>query len=157
MKVWILYDTQFGNGKKLAEAFKEHFPTEYEVKTGDVKDVSPSSVAQDKPDVLILGGAIRMFRGAPKSKKWVKNLNSELKNLDYKVKYAGAYLTHGLATDKIQGHGKRFLKKLQKASMIENTHSELLTAQVEEQEGPIKKEEIQKAQKYMQDFINWLK
>ena len=75
LKLWILYDTKFGNGKTLAELMKKEFHEEWEIKLGDVKEISPSAVASDAPDVLILGGAIRMFMGALASKKWLKQLN----------------------------------------------------------------------------------
>ncbi|TFF87335.1 MAG: hypothetical protein EU548_10460 [Promethearchaeota archaeon] len=156
MKTWILYDTQFGNGKKLAESLQNYFPADFEVKTGDVKDISPKSVADDKPEVLILGGAIRMFRGAPKSKKWVKQLDKNLKESNHKIHYATGFVTHGLPTEKVQGFAKRFLKKIEKSPMIEKTYEELLTAQVETQEGPIKPEEMEKAKEYTKNFISWI-
>jgi len=75
MKVQIMTDTRFGNGKLLAEALKKEFSNEDTVNIADVKEVSPKSVAEDVPDAIILGGAIRMFRGGPKSKKWFAELN----------------------------------------------------------------------------------
>jgi menaquinone-dependent protoporphyrinogen IX oxidase len=155
MKVWILHDTKFGNGKQLAEFLGSEFPQEDEVKIGDIKEISPAMVAEDTPDVFILGGAIRMFRGAPKSKKWLKKLNKSLRKIDHRVKYGTAFLTHGLPTDKMQGWGKRYFKKLNKVSMIENVYSSLLTARVKEVEGPIIPEEMQKAKEYIHDFIQW--
>jgi len=156
MKTWILYDTKFGNGKKLAESLKKDFPSDFEVKTGDIKDISPKSVADDKPVVLILGGAVRMFRGAPKSKKWIKQLDKALKEIDHKIQYAMVFLTHGLPTDKIQGFAKRLKGKLEKSSMIEKTYEGILTAQVETQEGPIKPEEMEKAKELIKKFISWI-
>jgi menaquinone-dependent protoporphyrinogen IX oxidase len=155
MKVWIVHDTKFGNGKKLAEFLGNEFPHGDEINIGDIKEISPTSVAEDRPDVFILGGAIRMFRGAPKSKKWLKKLNKNLKNMDHKVKYGTAFLTHGLPTEKMQGWGKRYFKKLRKASMIEKVYPTLLTAKVEDAEGPILPEEMQKAKEYIQEFIQW--
>lgn len=155
MKVWIVHDTKFGNGKKLAEFLGNEFPQGNVINIGDIKEISPTTVAEDRPDVLILGGAIRMFRGAPKSKKWLKKLNKSLKNLDHRVKYGTAFLTHGLPTEKMQGWGKRYFKKLGKASMIEKVYPNLLTAKVDEAEGPILPEEMQKAKEYIQEFIQW--
>ena len=156
MKVWILYDTKFGNGKKLAEFLGKEFPESDEIKKGDVKEVAPSLVAEDNPEVLILGGAIRMFRGATKSKKWLKKLNKEVKKVGNEIQYGTAFLTHGLPTDKMQGFGKRYFKKLRNASKIENVYSELLTARVEDTEGPIIPEEMEKAKRYIHDFVKWV-
>jgi len=156
MKVWLLHDTKFGNGKKLAEFLGNEFPKENEIKVGDVKKVSPLSVAEENPDVIVLGGAIRMFRGASAPKKWLKKLNKELERSKNKIQYGTAFLTHGLPTDKIQGFGKRFLKKMEKASMIEKTFPTILTTQVETTKGPILKEEMEKAKEYIYNFIDWI-
>ena len=79
MKVQIMTNTKFGNGKKLAELLKAEFTAGDEVTIADVKEVSPETVAKDVPDVLILGGAIRVFKSDGKSKKWLKELDGLLK------------------------------------------------------------------------------
>ena len=99
MKVQIMTDTKYGNGKLLAEALKQEFSNEYEVKIADVKDLSPQEISEDVPDVIILGGAIRIFRADPKSKKWLnklnkileksevhKKLNQKLEKIKYRIK-----------------------------------------------------------------------
>ncbi len=154
--MWIMYDTQFGNGKKLAQLLKEEFPKEWKVKTGDVKEIDPKKVAQDSPDALILGGAIRMFRGAPKSKKWLKILDKELENLNSSIKYGSVFVTHGLPTDKVQGWVRRFNKKIQKVDSIEMPYCSPLTAKVADQEGPILQEELEKSKVYAREFCKWI-
>ena len=156
MKIQIMPDTRFGNGKILAETLKAEIP-DHLVEIADVKEVSPESVASFAPDALIMGGAIRMFRGDPKAKKWLKKLNKALKKSDHKIQFGAGFLTHGLPTKNVQGFARRFLKKLKKASMIEKTYSELLTARVETQEGPIHEEEMEKARKYAKKFLDWMK
>ncbi|MHA1988364.1 MAG: hypothetical protein ACW98D_17150 [Promethearchaeota archaeon] len=150
-------DTRFGNGKLLAEALKKEFSNDCEVTIADVKDVSPNQILEDIPDVLILGGAVRAFRGAPKSKKWLNNLNKALDKSGKKILYGTGFLTHALPTEKVQGYAKKIIEKLEDASMIENTYSELLTARVKDMKGPIFPEELEKASNYMNEFIEWLK
>jgi len=157
MKVQIMTDTKFGNGKILAETLKVEFPNDYEVQIADVKDVVAEEVAKYMPDVIILGGAIRYFMSDRKSKKWLKKLDRILKNSDKKIKYGTGFLTHSMPTSKVQGYAKKYLGKIAESSKIEKTYSELLTARVEGQKGPIFPEEMEKAKKYVQDFINWLK
>ena len=157
MKVQIMTESRYGNGKILAEVLKKEFSSENEVDIADLKDVSPEKIAEDVPDVIILGGAIRMFRGGPKSKKWLVELNKILKKTEKKIQFATGFLTHGLPTDKVQGFAKKYLANIDKASMIEKTYSELLTARVESQEGPIDPEEMEKAKVYIKEFIEWLK
>ena len=156
MKLWILYDTKFGNGKILAELLKKEFSEEWDVKLGDVKEISPSTIASDAPDVLILGGAIRMFMGAPASKKWLRQLNKELDLVNKEIQYGAMFLTHGLSTSKIQGYRKRFWNKLKKSKKIVKPYPQMLTARVKEMEGPFVESELEKAIEYIREFIKWI-
>ena len=157
MKVQIMTDTKYGNGKLLAEALEREFSNEHTVKIADVKDVSPENILEDVPDVLILGGAVRAFRGAPKSKKWLNNLNKVLDKSGKKILYGTGFITHALPTGKVQGYAKKILEKIENASTIEKTYSNLLTARVKGMEGPIIPEEMEKARVYIREFIEWLK
>ncbi|MHA1915845.1 MAG: hypothetical protein ACW98F_07395 [Candidatus Hodarchaeales archaeon] len=150
-------DTKFGNGKLLAEALKKEFSNENDVNIDDVKDVSPERIAEDVPDVIILGGAVRMFRGAPKSKKWLTELNKILEKSGTKIQYGTGFLTHALPTDKVQGFARKYLAKIDKATMVDKTYSELLTARVKDEKGPILPEEMEKALGYIKEFIEWSK
>jgi menaquinone-dependent protoporphyrinogen IX oxidase len=156
MKVQIMTDTRYGNGKLLAEALKKEFSNGNEVKIADVKDISPEKLLEDVPDVIILGGAVRMFRGDPKSKKWLNKLNKMLEKSGKKIQYGTGFLTHALPTAKVQGFAKRYLEKIEKASMIEKTYSNLLTARVKDEKGPIIPEEMEKSKVFIQEFIEWL-
>ena len=149
-------DTWHGNGTLLAEALKKEFSDEIEVNIADVKDVSPEKIAEDAPNVIILGGAIRMFRGGPKSKRWLSKLNKILEKSGKNVKYGTGFLTHAMPTEKIQGYAKRYLNKIDSASIIESTYSQVLTARVENSKGPIVPEEMDKARVYIKGFIDWI-
>ena len=157
MKVQIMTDTKFGNGRKLAELLKEEFSVDDDVTIADVKEVSPETVAKDVPDVLILGGAVRMFKSDTKSKKWLKELDGLLTKSGIKIKYGTGFLTHAMPTDKVQGFAKKYLGKIESSLMVEKTYHELLTPHVEGQQGPIFPEDMEKAKTYIQDFIKWMK
>ena len=96
-----------------------------------------------------------MFRGDPKSKKWITELNKILKKAGKKIQFGTGFLTHALPTDKVQGFAKRYLDKINKASMIENTYSEVLTARVKTEKGPIYPEEMEKAKGFIKEFVEW--
>ncbi|MBD3255170.1 MAG: hypothetical protein GF383_08750 [Candidatus Lokiarchaeota archaeon] len=149
-------DSQFGNGKILAESLKQEMNQKYEIEIADVKDAAPETIAEGFPDVLILGGAIRMFRGDPKSRKWLKKFASLSENSEKKIKYGTGFLTHALATDKVQGFARRYLNKIKKSTIIESVYPELLTARVQSQEGPIFPEEMEKAKIFAQNFLKWI-
>lgn len=156
MKVAILYDTKFGNGKNLAETLAQQFPSDSEIKIGDVKETNPAEISTFNPDVLVLGGAIRMFFSSGVSKKWIKEFNSEMKKKNHQSSVGAAFLTHGLPTNKVQGYGKRFLKKVSQASQISKTYPECLLARVSGQEGPFADGEVEKGQKYIQKLLEWM-
>ena len=156
LKLWILYDTKFGNGKILAELLKKEFPDVWEIKLGDLKEISPNTVVYDAPDVIILGGAIRMFLGAPASKKWLKQLNNELEKTNKNIQYGTLFVTHVLSTNKIKGYVKRFWKKLEKTTKIAKPYPQILTARVQEVEGPFVESELKKAKEFIHEFINWI-
>jgi hypothetical protein len=157
MKIQIMTDTKFGNGKLLAEALKKEISDNYTVNIDDVKDISPKEFAEDVPDMLILGGAIRAFRGGTKSKKWLAELNKILGKSGKKILYGTGFLTHAMPTDKVQGMADKYLGIIGESSIIEKTYSELLTARVEGQKGPIFPEEMEKAKGYIKGFIDWAK
>lgn len=156
MKVQIMTDSKFGNGKLLAENLKKEFSNEIEVKIADVKDTSPQQIVEDVPDVIVLGGAIRAFRADPKSKRWLSQLNKILAKSGKKIQYGTGFLTHALPTEKVQGYAQRYLEKIENATMIEKTYSNLLTARVKDMQGPIFPEEMEKARVYIQEFIEWI-
>ncbi len=156
MKVQIMTNSKFGNGKLLAEALKQEFSSEVDVNIADVKDVSPDKIADNLPNVIILGDAIRAFRVDPKSKKWIKKLNTILEESGTKIQYGTGFLTHALPTGKTQGYAKKYLNKIETMSMIESTYSEILTVRVKDIKGPIFPEQMEKARGYIKEFINWI-
>jgi len=155
MKIQIMTNSKFGNGKVLAEALKQEFSSDVEVNIADVKEVSPDKIAENVPNVIILGDAVRAFRVDPKSKKWIVKLNKNLEESGKKIQYGTGFLTHALPTEKVQGYAKKYLNKIETMSMIENTYSEMLTARVKDMKGPIFPEEMEKARGYIKEFINW--
>lgn len=156
MKFWIMHDTNFGNGKLLAETMGEICSENHEVRIGDIKKVSVEEVIEDVPDVLILGAAIRMFQGGPVSKKWLKTLDNELGKSNKSIKYGAGFITHGLPTNKIQGWVKRYMKKLNSAQNLQKIYVPCFTGQVAGQEGPFKDGVLEQAKKFVQELQNWV-
>ena len=155
MKLWILSESQFGNGRILAKKLAE-YSDKHEVMMADLKEVDPITVAKDKPDAIIVGGAIRMFRGAPKTKKWVKNLNKILKENNWEINYGAGFITHGLPTEKVSGWVKRYLSKIESASAIQKVYPTIFTGKVVGQEGPFENEVLDDAKKFVENFFKWM-
>ncbi|MHA1776164.1 MAG: hypothetical protein ACTSWC_05290 [Promethearchaeota archaeon] len=156
MKIWILHDTKFGNGKNLAEQLAKTYSDGDVVKIGHVKEINPKIVINDKPDVLILGGAVRMFRGAPASKKFLKKLTKIARKTNQTIPGGIVFLTHGLPTDKVQGFARRYWNKMSRSPAIVRTYPQWITAKVVGQEGPFDEGEVEKVIKQVKTFQSWM-
>lgn len=60
MKILIVHDSAHGNGERLAKFLKEEFEKEaHTASIGHVKDVDPEGAADEPPEMLVLGAAVR--------------------------------------------------------------------------------------------------
>jgi flavorubredoxin len=140
MKVFVAYDSQYGNTKlvaeKIAEGMKE---TEgMEVALGYVKEVDPSSLAGY--DALLLGAPNHMGRPSRTMKKFVDQLTKvELKARSVAVfgTYAGRTRAVDRAVEKME---KTLAKKLPKLKLI----SQGLSVKVNGVTGPVVEGELPK-------------
>ncbi|MHA1746254.1 MAG: hypothetical protein ACTSWW_09655, partial [Promethearchaeota archaeon] len=154
-KIWIMHDTQHGNGKILAELLAKEFPSDYDVSVGDVKTTPATTVAQETPELLILGGAIRKFQGPKQTIKWLKTLSEELTKLNATIPYGAGTLTHMMPPDATHGYRKRFLKNVAQYPAITSWHGEFLSAQVKGIKGPLLEGEFEKAKQFIKDIMAW--
>ncbi|MHA1511748.1 MAG: hypothetical protein ACTSRX_08515 [Promethearchaeota archaeon] len=156
-KIWIMHDTQHGNGKNLAELLAKELPSEYEISIGDVKTTPAIKVAQETPQLLILGGAIRKFQGPKRSNEWLKTLSHELTKTNATIPYGAGTLTHMMPTDATKGYRKRFLKNVSKSPAITSWYGECLSAQVKGIKGPLLDGEFEKTRQFIKDIVAWAK
>jgi flavorubredoxin len=140
MKVFVAYDSQYGNTKlmaeKIAEGMKE---TEgMEVALGYVKEVDPSSLAGY--DALLLGAPNHMGRPSRTMKKFVDQLTKfELKARS--VAFFGTYAGRTRAVDRaVEKMEKTLAKKLPKLKLI----SQGLSVKVNGVTGPVVEGELPK-------------
>ncbi len=156
MKIYIMHDTKYGNGKLLAEAIGETFSDIHDIKIGDIKIMTPREVVADSPDALIMGAAIRAFLGGPLSKKWLKGLDQELERTQKSISFGGSFLTHILPTKKVQGYKKRMLNKIKKVKNISEVYDECLMGRVVGMEGPFEDDVIGMTEEYAKKFEKWM-
>ncbi len=135
MKIWILHDSQLGNGKLIAETMQKVLSSSAEVYVDHVKKVDPKKVAGEHPDVLIVGAAIRAFFSSPSSKRWIKAFKKETSAINYKVPFGAVFLTHAMPQKGASIWGKRYLKVMQ-GPEFEKVHSEWLSGRCRGQQGP---------------------
>ncbi|MBN2155221.1 MAG: hypothetical protein JW776_04205 [Candidatus Lokiarchaeota archaeon] len=141
MKVWILHDTQLGNGKLIAETMQNALKSSADVHIGHVKQVDPKKVAEGKPDVVIIGAAIRAFSTSASSKNWIKRFKQEIRKLNFTVPYGAVFLTHALPKKIANLWGRRYHKTI-KGPDFNKIHPEWLSGQVRGQNPPPPKDGV---------------
>ncbi|MBN2154681.1 MAG: hypothetical protein JW776_01375 [Candidatus Lokiarchaeota archaeon] len=137
MKAWIVHDSKFGNGKSLGEAMMRVLSEKMEVEIGHVKSTSPRRVARDKPDLLIVGTAVRMFSTSFASKSWIRRLKRQLRKEHYVIPLGAVFLTHIMKKARVHFWGRRFHKILDRGIAISEVYPEWLSGRVKEAEGPL--------------------
>lgn len=150
-----MHDTQHGNGKILAELMAKEFPSDYDISVGDVKTTPAITVAQETPQLLILGGAIRKFQGPKKTNQWLKTLSHELTIANATIPYGAGTLTHMMPSNATEGYRKRFIKNVSKSPTITSWYGECLSTQVKGIKGPILKGGFEKAKQFIKDIVTW--
>lgn len=155
MKVCIVHDSKFGNGKIVAETFAESFK-EAEITIGHIKKISPKMVIQDRPDLIIVGTAVRMFRISRGSKKWLKKLHKNLAKTGQKINFGAGFVTHMRDVDKVSSRIEGFYNLLQSSPTIENIYPYWFLAQVDEVEGPLKIGVLDKIREGSIELTTWM-
>ena len=95
MKIWIVYDSKYGNNKQIAHKFEDNFKVDHEVHVHSVKEISPKSVANSKPDIFLFGGPRRMGWISFTLQRWIKRYVKILRSRNIRMKKIGAWETHG--------------------------------------------------------------
>ncbi len=80
MKINIIYDTKYGNNKKIAEYVKNSLENN-NVKTFFVKDTDPDYIRS--ADLYIFSTPTQMGKATKKVRRFVKNLKIDGKNVKY--------------------------------------------------------------------------
>lgn len=155
MKVWIIHDSTYGNGKKIAETIGKAFEKKLDVKISHVKDVTPKQVIDDSPDVLVIGTPVKAFMTSVKSKGFIRGLKSQLKKANKSIKFGVSFVTHAMPTKGVSFQANRFNKILGKT--VTNVYPEWLSGWVAEAKGPLKDGVIEEIQNKSKDILNWIK
>ena len=155
MKVWIIHNSKYGNGKKVAETIGKDFEKKMDVKISHVKDITPKQVVDDLPDVLVIGTQVMAFMTNIKCKGFIRGLKSQLKKANKTIKYGISFLTHAMPPNGVSFQGKRFNKILGKT--VANVYPEWLSGRVASAEGPLMDGVIEEIQNKNKDILTWIK
>jgi menaquinone-dependent protoporphyrinogen IX oxidase len=137
MKVWIVHDSKFGNGKSLAETMGQVFQEKMDVEIAHVKSIFPHRVAEEKPELIVVGTAIRAFSSSLASKMWIRRLKKELRKVNHIIPLGVVFITHVMKKETVQFWGKRFLNILDRGIAIGEVYPEWLSGKVIAPEGPL--------------------
>jgi menaquinone-dependent protoporphyrinogen IX oxidase len=137
MNICIIHDSQQGNGRELAAKLASEFESRgAQVVVGHSTEVPPEQVADNPPDLLIVGAAVRKFMTSPPVKRWISRLAAKLGAGDAKIAQAAVFLTHVMPDEMVQGRVKRLQRSLSKVEGIGEVSSEWLSGRVKAVTGP---------------------
>ena len=156
MNVYIVHDSQKGNGKKLAEKLASEFESRgAQVVVGHRTELTPDQVASNTPDLLIVGAAVRAFVTSPPIKKWISRLAAELKRHNAKVSHAAVFLTHVMPDKAVEGRVERLKRSLLQVEGIGEVYPEWLSGQVKAIPGPFVDGTLEQAVTFAASLFEW--
>ena len=157
MNVCITHDSQRGNGKEMAEKLASEFESRgAQVLVGHRTELDPKIVAENPPDLLIVGSAVRKFVTSPPTKRWISRLAAELKGHETKISHAAVFLTHAMPDPMVEGRVGRLQQSLSRAEGIGDVYPEWLSGQVKAIPGPFVDGTPEKAVAFATDLFDWV-
>lgn len=154
MKILIVHDSAYGNGERLAKILKEEFEKEGHTATvGHFRNVDPESAANEPPEMLVLGAAIRKFTSSPSAKKWLRRFAKSLRQNGAKPAFAALFMTHGLPLNWADKWGKRLLKRLDRSGAAERVYKDWLSGRVTSQEGPLEDDAVPAFREHAKELL----
>ena len=93
MKIWIVYDSKFGNNKQIADSLAGLLDEGNEVHVHHAKTVKPKEAID--ADMLLFGGPLRAGLISFTIKGWVTRYSKILKAKNAKLAKVAAWCTHG--------------------------------------------------------------
>lgn len=110
LKIWIIYDTIFGNCKLIAEKLGDLLEEFADVYVGKASKLHPSLILEEKPDIIVFGAPIHLRSLNSKIKRWIRKFNKLSKKVEFNsVKVFGFSTTS--SDINIQGKWQGFLTK----------------------------------------------
>ncbi|HMF31753.1 MAG TPA: hypothetical protein VKK79_10075 [Candidatus Lokiarchaeia archaeon] len=159
MKIWILYDSKFGNNKMIAETLETAMKGENEVHVAYAKKISPKKVLADAPDALLFGGPLRAGMISFTIKGWATKMAKLLLGKGIKLQKVAAWGTHGVNTPETppkfawEGIEPKW-KALRDQVPAEKTVQELCGIAVEGMKGPMEADWQDKVAQFVDQFNN---
>jgi flavodoxin len=94
MNIWIVYDSKFGNNKRIADALGECFKSDNNVQISHAKKISPKKVAQTGVDIFLFGGPLHAGQISFTMKRWATTLANLLVKQHKTLKKVAVWGSH---------------------------------------------------------------
>ena len=157
MKTVIVHDSNYGNGKKLAETLVEVLKEHGEVQVGHSKELDFKAIAAEPPQLLILGGAVRKFFMGKAQKKWFELLAKEMREQNTSIPYIATFITHARGKDPISKYAARYREFIRQHAGDGKVYDDWLSGQVVSMEGPFKEGVLEDGKEFAKNLIAWMK
>ena len=142
-KIWIVYNTKHGNCGKWCEEVETKLQEKYEVKINSVKEITPNNIANDPPDMVIVGARIVVGSPDKKIKGFVKKLGGLLKQ---PIPKAAILYTHGSPWDEKFNKMEKILKE---NNVVDDILPEVLEIKMAGVKGPAEPDQDYKVSKFI--------
>ncbi len=155
MKILIIYDSVFGNTKKLAESIHKELNKKHNTEIYSVKDFKPDTIS--KYDMLIIGSPTRAFRPTEDISKMLNqydnNSLSNIKTLVFDTRADLKKVNSKILTFMVNifGYATPYMAKV-----LEKKGALVLGKEgfyVDESEGPLSKGEGERCIKWIKENI----
>ena len=157
MKIFIVHDSERGNGKLMAERLETELKAlGATVVVGHRSEITPEQVASGAPKLLIIGSAVRKFMMSPPAKRWIASLASKLKASGSLIPYVATFITHLMPDQIVEGRVERLKRHILSSGSIVEVYSEWLSGQVKAIPGPFVDGVIERTSKYAADVHAWV-
>jgi len=130
LKIWIIYHTKHGNCERVCEELKSILSGKFDVSSADITKINPEDIANDLPDLLIVGSRIIIGRPDKKVKKFVNKLGSILQN---PISKAAIIYTHCL---KWENNYAKMANLLEENKIANELLPEILNIKMIKMKGP---------------------
>jgi flavorubredoxin len=139
-KLWVVYDSKWGNCKKVAEALGKLVEKDFDVHVEYAKRVKPAQVVADQPAAVFVGGPIRAAMPSFTIKGWAGSLGKALKKAGTRIPKALVFCTAGGTPE----NAVKLKAVLENSGQFDQIYPDTFGILVADLQGPIKPEEFPK-------------
>ena len=167
MNICIVHDSELGNGERLANRARERLNVEgHTVIVGHERTLTPTEVLASRPNLLIVGTAVRKFSLSPVTKRWIDELGTLLRGADSgadaprssgadAIARAAVFVTHALKKSGTERKGTRVRARLVSVLGEERVYPRWISARVVGPAGPFRDGVEEAALEEIDAVVRW--